>query len=133
MAPADIRVFVKLEVVVDVTLEIVDHTAEANHRLFRGFALPPGRQDLVGCRAGSERCAAADLAALGGEPAAAFGFASVVDGAAEDTQIAAEFGGELRALDGVGDGGCDLAHREADVGEEKGAEHQRIEGRVEEW
>ena len=134
----DAVVLVDAQAIVDIAFEIMEHPAEADHRVLRVLAMRPGVENGLGRGHRRGRAAARYLAAFGGEIAAALVFASVVERPAQDAEMLAEVLAALRAPGGIGEVRGSLgeilrvvAEGEPDVDHRQGGEEEGVEGGVE--
>ena len=122
VAADDLAVPVDAQAVVDVALQVLQHPAEPDHVRLRLLPAVPEREKPLGRRHRRGRGAAAELAALRGEPAAALGLARVVEGTAQDAQVSAELRRHEHALLGIREALREPCRGDADVVGERGGD-----------
>ena len=103
IASDDVVVLVDAEAIVNIAFEIVEHPAEADHRVLRVLAVIPSVENVLGRGHWRGRAAARQLAALGGEAASALVLARVVERPPQDAELLAEVLAALRAPGVIGE------------------------------
>ena len=127
VSPDDVSIPVETECAIDITFEVLQHTAEQDHPLLRLFSAIPGvEKDFRRWHGG--RCRPVrDLAPFGGELTAACSFTRIVEWTPDNPQVAKKSASYAVALDGIGEGFRRLADGDADIGGKVGGEDEGIE------